>query len=704
MSIQEIYEIVYREFAKNSSDSTVPLFLSFINDSHLQNIKKVEEELVSAKKRPLCPAVSVIIALYNTEKYIGKCLDSILLQTFQDFEVIVIDDCSTDNGVEIVESYAPKFNGRLLLTKMEKNSGNAGLPRNKGIMISRGEYIQFLDADDMLTETALEEMYDLAKKYNTDVVYCEKYLSAKEVDGDFVISEVCPDKAQIQNPPYVNKPTFESEDLNERAEKISRRKFWVASWNKFIRRDFVLENELFFLHVQSAEDNIWTYCLLSYAKKFLRVPNLVYIRRFFGDSITVKKRTPQQKINFCLDSVVLGLKGIDELLSKNELLKTYPSYKVVVFKTVINDMYRWSLRDAEKLPEDAIYSAIKDKFSEKLGNQDVLISALCTVLYGKNSTCDYYSKIIDRFSRHLTARIDVHFVPKTVMGDFQILSLSDDKVKVTTANWFPKDTIGYAIESYEGKLDIVVKSSVEGQVFLYLMGLWVPNPKDKSKLIPYWIDYTKLAVNDKIIFDKLTPAWHNKPYRCSVEVKDDEEIRMQVEWLPHRSDAIAIPLDVTTTQDNKVKPIEKLKKYPTARVDIQLELKSEQGDLQILSVSDEKAKILNAVWLPKNNIGYAVHSDVGRLVFVAKTFTGGQITLSLRGKDVRDPKDKSKRIPHWVEYINLTVNGSIIFDKLTAVWHNKPYKYKMDAKANEEITVSVEWLQRRSEDSSDFKQ
>ena len=78
-----------------------------------------------------CPAVSVIIPMYNAEKYIGECLESLLLQTFQDFEVIVVDDCSTDNSFSIVESYIPKFDGRLKLTKTEKNSGGGGyVPRN----------------------------------------------------------------------------------------------------------------------------------------------------------------------------------------------------------------------------------------------------------------------------------------------------------------------------------------------------------------------------------------------------------------------------------------------------------------------------------------------------------------------------------------------------------------------------------------------
>ena len=123
------------------------------------------------------PAVSVIIPMYNAEKFIGECLESILAQTFQDFEVIVVDDCSTDSSVKIIEQYIPSFGGRLKLSRMDKNSGSGAMPRNKGMELSHGEYVFFMDDDDLLTKTALEEMYTLAKDFDADVVYTEKHYS-----------------------------------------------------------------------------------------------------------------------------------------------------------------------------------------------------------------------------------------------------------------------------------------------------------------------------------------------------------------------------------------------------------------------------------------------------------------------------------------------------------------------------------------------
>ena len=148
---------------------------------------------------------------------------------------------------------------------------------------------------------------------------------------------------------------------------------------------------------------------------------------------------------------------------------------------------------------------------------------------------DNSAQILAKFKNYFTARVDIKLVPKGE-GDFQILNVSDDRAEVLKPAWFNKDGIGYELHSFVGKLEFVAKTAVDGKISLRLMGIWVQNPEDKSKLVPYWIDYTKLIVNGKVIFDKLTPAWHDKSFNYQMDVKAGEEVKIQIEWLPHRSD------------------------------------------------------------------------------------------------------------------------------------------------------------------------
>lgn len=138
-----------------------------------------------------------------------------------------------------------------------------------------------------------------------------------------------------------------------------------------------------------------------------------------------------------------------------------------------------------------------------------------------------------KLSKHdITSRVDIKLMSDK--GGFQILSVSDDKANVWKPAWFQKDGIGYQIQSNAGNMKIVAKATTDGKISLNLRGIDVRTPEDKSKRVPYWVDYTKLAINGKVILDKLTPAWHDKPFRYNMDVKANEEILLQVEWLPHK--------------------------------------------------------------------------------------------------------------------------------------------------------------------------
>jgi teichuronic acid biosynthesis glycosyltransferase TuaG len=116
------------------------------------------------------PLVTVIIPLYNAEKYIVETIESVMNQTYQNWELLVIDDCSTDNSRSLVEKFE-KEDSRIRLIESETNFGGPARPRNIGIDNAKGEYIAFLDADDVWTNSKLKKQIEIIHNTNYDIIY-----------------------------------------------------------------------------------------------------------------------------------------------------------------------------------------------------------------------------------------------------------------------------------------------------------------------------------------------------------------------------------------------------------------------------------------------------------------------------------------------------------------------------------------------------
>lgn len=117
------------------------------------------------------PLVSIVTPNYNCEKYISETINSVLNQTYKNWEMIIVDDCSSDNSIKIIEDYIKK-DSRIKLIKMKKNSG-AALCRNKAIEVSNGKYLAYLDSDDLWLEKKLEKQISYMEKENVDFTYSE---------------------------------------------------------------------------------------------------------------------------------------------------------------------------------------------------------------------------------------------------------------------------------------------------------------------------------------------------------------------------------------------------------------------------------------------------------------------------------------------------------------------------------------------------
>ena len=333
--------------------------------------------------------------MYNVEKYIGECLDSLLAQTFQNFEVIVVDDCSTDSSCAIVRSYAEKFGERLILAHTEKNSGGCAVPRNVGLPFSRGKYIFFADADDLLTKTGLEELYTLAEKFKADVVYFDGYYNASND-----LKEITPSK-----PPTVTEPTPEPDTLPERIQAMAQGKYEMPTWTKFVERRLLIENRLYFPNCRPSEDDIWTFGLLFYAKRILRTSVSAYIRRFSDGSITRREKTPVQIVTFWASPILKGLEILDGFMTRHEFFKSNPQYRYAVLEMFVNWRFNSFLGASFYVQPAAVYEAIRQEYGEYFGEHGILVAMLSAVLNTQQRISLTNQKKFQQFAEQAQARI-----------------------------------------------------------------------------------------------------------------------------------------------------------------------------------------------------------------------------------------------------------------------------------------------------------
>ena len=186
------------------------------------------------------PKVSVIVPIYNVERFVKRCLDSLVNQSLQEIQIILVNDGSTDESGEIAKEYASKHSNKIIY--LEKENGGLSDARNFGMRYAEGEYIAFLDSDDYVENTMYEEMYNKALQENSDYVEC-----------DFLWEY--PDKIKVdKRTPYSNKK-----------EMLTNVR--VVAWNKLIKREILEKNNISFPKGLRYEDIEFTYKLIPYLNK-----------------------------------------------------------------------------------------------------------------------------------------------------------------------------------------------------------------------------------------------------------------------------------------------------------------------------------------------------------------------------------------------------------------------------------------------------
>ncbi|MBQ7454701.1 MAG: glycosyltransferase [Selenomonadaceae bacterium] len=316
--------------------------------------------------------ISVIVPIYNAEKFLPVCLESLAIQTFTDFEVIVVDDCSTDSSVAIAESFTEKFCGRLKIISLEKNTGSGAVPRNIGLEHARGKYVYFVDNDDFLIDNALEIFYDAAENFQADVCYTEGYFTFGE--------EIIPTEVQLAdwNTEWtVDEPTLEVDAFVKHVEDFAWMRVRWTPWLKFLRRDFLLDNDIKFPPLRICEDGIWTFKLLCFAKRWLRLPTPLYVYRDHQASWSSSHEdTPQEQLRFWVNPLINGVDYLAEFMKRFDFFQRHQDYGLRVMNVLANESFKQTGKAFDKLPPREIYEIFLQELSTSNGDHSALLAYL----------------------------------------------------------------------------------------------------------------------------------------------------------------------------------------------------------------------------------------------------------------------------------------------------------------------------------------
>ena len=286
--------------------------------------------------------LSIIIPVYNIEKYIANCLDTILNQPFKDVEIICVNDGSTDGSLEVLQKY--KTHG---ITIIDKANEGSGVARNTALSIARGEYVYFVDGDDWLEENSLQKMVDKADELKTDILifgglsYHPRPLRpAKPVpmpldscsDSPRPLrerEEVLNEQGEFSNSGEGYKKQTGGYSSDKLPKKYLNRifaandikkdifKFPSTAWTKLYRKDFLIKNDIKFQEIKVGQDQLPFFHSMIMAERIALLPeNLYCYRKNRKGAVTAVKK----KKNF---SPIFVFYGIEEVLMKTCKIDDY---------------------------------------------------------------------------------------------------------------------------------------------------------------------------------------------------------------------------------------------------------------------------------------------------------------------------------------------------------------------------------------------
>lgn len=273
--------------------------------------------------------VSVIVPVYNVEKYIAKCLDSLVNQTLKDIEIIVVNDGSPDNSQKIIDKYQKKYPN--MIKSFKKENGGLSDARNYGIKKATGEYLAFIDSDDYVELNSYEIMYNKAKEIDFDVVVCNlKQIYEDSNRIDYVSSRI-------------KKDIFEKKDIKKVLIDI-----YPSACNKIYKKS-LFDDCFGFKKGILFEDVEFTHRLLSKISSIGKVDD--YLINYIQRKGTITKTSDKRILGY-----IDNMNSVIDYYKKNDL---YDDYEEELEYSYVRYLYATFIKQATLLSKKDYNKAIK---------------------------------------------------------------------------------------------------------------------------------------------------------------------------------------------------------------------------------------------------------------------------------------------------------------------------------------------------------
>lgn len=326
--------------------------------------------------------VSVIVPVYNVESYLEECLDSLINQTLTDIEIICINDGSTDKSLDILREYE-KNDSRIKC--ISKENGGLSSARNAGLANVTGEYISFLDSDDYLELTALEELYTVAKKDALDLVIFKLINFDEDTKEKSVVPyhEMAPLKNQVKD------AVFSHKDILNQLVNLD-----VSVCTKFFKKELI--SDLRFLEGKIFEDNLFVMDYIFNANKIYFYDKHLYLRRVRPNSIITAGSKSYMDVIYICNEVLNRIKEsgyYDELKVDFTVKKIYVTFMRYsqVKEEYKAEFFNEIKADFEFYQQEYIENDIYQSFNFNIRN--IFDSALCSDTYKEFELNIEYNKL-----------------------------------------------------------------------------------------------------------------------------------------------------------------------------------------------------------------------------------------------------------------------------------------------------------------------